>query len=112
MNPTCKSLACRRIRIRSRLTLLMAPMMGLAHLANASDDSALRALQQQLEQVQATLQQLADENRALREHQQELDRRVAELTAAGAGPASQALPPARGGRGAAASVHTPRPAPP
>jgi phosphate-selective porin len=39
-------------------------------------------LQQQLQQVQATLQQLTEENRSLREHQQELDRKLAELSAA------------------------------
>jgi hypothetical protein len=48
-------------------------------LAASDEDARLDALQQQLAQMQATLQQLADENRALREHEKEVDRQLAAL---------------------------------
>jgi hypothetical protein len=78
-----------------RLSLLLLPLINLcsvAHAAGAADDPAIRALQDQLQQVQGALQRLSDENRALREHQRELDRRLAELSSATA-PATPAAAP-------------------
>ena len=60
--------------------------------ANDGDEARFNALQRQLAQVQAVLQQLAGENRALREHEREVDRKLAELAAvAQAGSPSPAL---------------------
>jgi hypothetical protein len=57
--------------------------------ALAAEEVDVRALQDQLRQVQATVRELAEENRALRQHQEELDRRLTDLTAG-----SSALPAA------------------
>jgi len=86
MRPTCEAPISRTRHCRSLLLLALASC-GIAQAANAAEEAAaLRTLQQQLEQVQATLAQLAQENRALREHQEQLDRRIAELSSgAGAG---------------------------
>jgi len=70
---------------RSLRRLLLVPLIGLSSLAeaaNPADEALMRGLQQQLQQVQATLQQLTEENRALRQHQEELDRKIAELSGA------------------------------
>ncbi len=70
------------------LILLTAALSASGAARAASDEDArLNALQKQLEQLQATLQQLADENRALRQHEQEVDKKLAAL---GAAPASAA----------------------
>ena len=65
--------------------------------ADEADAARLDALQKQLQQVQAALQQLAEENRALRAHEREVDRKLAELGApagpAGAAAVAQAAPP-------------------
>ncbi len=89
---------------------ISAPALG------ASDqDARLDAMQKQLQQMQATLQQLADENRALREHEQQVDQELAQLKgqapAAGAlvaqAPANSALPAASGAlAGTAAAAAT------
>ena len=84
-------------RRRGLLVPLMA-LSSLAQAANGADEALVRGLQQQLQQVQTALQQLAEENRALREHQEELDRKVAELS----GARSPATP--AGGAGAVAAV--------
>ena len=60
---------------------MLALLASAAAPAADADAARLDALQKQLQQVQAALQQLADENRALREHEREVDRRLAELTA-------------------------------
>jgi hypothetical protein len=83
--------------------LLGAAAASLAPLACAADDAAdarLTAVQEQLAQVQAALAQLTEENRALREHQTEVDRKLAQLSA-GAAPTAglaasgqAAVPPA------------------
>jgi hypothetical protein len=83
--------------------VLLVPLIGLGSLAQAAtaaDEALVRGLQQQLQQVQAALQQLAEENRALREHQEQLDRKVAELSGskplsnqAAAAPTVAAVPP-------------------
>jgi hypothetical protein len=86
-------------RIHKPLALLLClgalSVTGMAA-ADDTEDARLSALQKQLQQVQAALQQLSDENRALREHQAEVDRKLQELTAAGAPAAAavaQAPPP-------------------
>ncbi|MGB9329501.1 MAG: hypothetical protein WCB10_01900, partial [Steroidobacteraceae bacterium] len=63
--------------------LLLAGALGASSVAAASDadEARFNALQRQLAQVQAALQQLAGENRALREHEREVDRKLAELAA-------------------------------
>jgi hypothetical protein len=66
---------------------------GAAGSANSAAEQGVRILQQQLEQVQAELRQLTEENRALREHEREIDRRLAELTAASAASARIAQTP-------------------
>ncbi|MBS0379767.1 MAG: porin [Proteobacteria bacterium] len=61
----------------------------------AGDDAAtLKALQQQLQQIQAELKGLAEENRALKEHEAEVDRKLAALNApaGGTAPVAQAVP--------------------
>ncbi len=57
---------------------------GGAYAADAAQAARVEALQKQLQQVQVMLQQLADENRALRAHEQEVDRKLAALTASAA----------------------------
>ena len=59
--------------------------------ARAAEPS-LADLQRQLAQMQAALQQLADENRALREHQAQVDRKLAELSSATPAAVAQAAP--------------------
>jgi cell division protein FtsB len=97
--------------------LLVAGALSLSTPAlGASDqDARLDAMQKQLQQMQATLQQLADENRALREHEQQVDQELAQLKgqapAAGAlaaqSPANSALPAASGAvAGTAAAAAT------
>ncbi len=74
--------------------LLLAGALGASSVAAASDadEARFNALQRQLAQVQAALQQLAGENRALREHEHEVDRKLAELAAVSqAGSPSPAL---------------------
>src|SRR5437879_12667344 len=97
----------RDITLRHAITsLLSLGAIGIAGLAAAGEADAprLAALQQQLTQVQTQLQQLAQENRSLREGQHQLERRLAELAGApgaihvaaaprpGAAAASQAIP--------------------
>jgi cell division protein FtsB len=73
----------------SRLPRLATPLLLLAALLGAlpltataaTEKEQLAELQRQLAQVQATLQQLADENRALRQHQQDVDQQLAQLHA-------------------------------
>jgi hypothetical protein len=85
------------LRLRAGPCALLLTL-GASFAATAADDVAaarLDALQKQLQQVQAALQQLADENRALREHEREVDRKLAELSAPAAGAAvAQAASPA------------------
>ena len=58
--------------------LLVAGALSLgARACYARDEDArLDAMQKQLQQMQATLQQLADENRALREHEKQVDQEL------------------------------------
>ena len=55
--------------------------MAPARAAAAADAATLAELQRQLAQVQAALQQLSDENRALREHEKQIDQQLAQLSA-------------------------------
>jgi hypothetical protein len=61
---------------------------GLAPSEGAEQARVIELLQQQLSQVQAQLQGLTQENRALREHQTEIDRRLRELAAGAPPPAA------------------------
>jgi hypothetical protein len=49
--------------------------------ASTASDPALEALRQQLQKMQSALHELSEENRALREHQAEVDRKLAQLSA-------------------------------
>jgi hypothetical protein len=87
------------------ILFLAAVLLGASVAAPAATDTdaaSLSALQRQLAQMQAALQQLTDENRALRQHQQEVDRKLAELSAATAAPAARA--PAEPASPAAAAI--------
>src|SRR5215469_14749980 len=81
---------------RSRLLILcaVAAFSTTAQATQATESAALQALQRQLTQVQAALQALTEENRALREHQEELDRRLGQLssTAPPAAPGTSPVP--------------------
>jgi hypothetical protein len=86
---------------RAGACLLILGAVATGGTAGATDaqDARFRALQQQLAQVQEQLKQLAQENRALREHQEEIDRRIAQvggggLTTPAAAPAPSAAPAA------------------
>ncbi|HWW32675.1 MAG TPA: porin [Steroidobacteraceae bacterium] len=75
-------LPARLQRMHKPLMVLLVLGVTGAGAAAAADESAaaeLRALRTQLAEVQSTLRRLADENRALREHQAQLDQIVAEL---------------------------------
>jgi hypothetical protein len=102
MRPTCEAPLPRTHRRRSLLLFALATTCTIAQAANPPQDAALRALQQQLEQVQATLEQLAQENRALREHQEQLDRRITELSSGVGSGVSSASAAAAGAVNAAA----------
>ena len=71
---------------RMRKPLMVLLVLGVTGTAAAADDEGaaaeLRALRTQLAEVQGTLRQLADENRVLREHQAQLEQRVAALASA------------------------------
>jgi len=73
---------------KCRLPLLLLCLTALVCCASARaeepEEARLGALQQQLDEVTATVRQLAAENRELREHQAQLDRRLAQLSGAGA----------------------------
>ncbi len=99
-------------RTPRRALLPALAVMGswcLASPANAAQDPELRALQAQLAELQARVEQLAQENRTLREHQEELDRTLAELHGGGAGTASPApaTPEVASGRAAIPEPATP-----
>ena len=73
---------------RLSVTLALVAALGLggpARAAPAADAATLAELQRQLAQVQAALQQLSDENRALREHEKQIDQQLAQLHAAAPG---------------------------
>ena len=87
MYPT-REASTTRTHHRQRLLLLLA-VLGLGSSAAASaagGDPELKELRQELLQMQGALQQLSEENRALREHQQEIERRLTAL-------AGTAVPP-------------------
>ena len=96
----------------------LAASILLSAPALAAGDTAVRldALQKQLQQVQATLRELADENRALRGHERELDRQLAQLKGAApavvapAAAAPAAAPTSTAGEGTAPASASPLPA--
>ena len=63
------------------LLLALLSLGSTAAVAGTAGDPELQALRQQLQQMQAALAELSDQNRLLREHQQDIDRRLAELGA-------------------------------
>ena len=73
-----------RVRTPLALLLLVAAASSGQTIAVAEEapQPELSALREQLKEVQATLRQLADENRALREEQHQLAARVAQLSGA------------------------------
>jgi Phosphate-selective porin O and P len=77
----------------SAALLVLSAALGASGAAHAAsdEDARLNALQKQLEQLQATLQQLSDENKALREHEQEVDRKLAALGAPASGTSGPAV---------------------
>jgi hypothetical protein len=98
MTPICQastSRTCRRLGLPLLITLLsLRTPVGVA---GTVSDPELQALRQQLQQMQTALQALSEQNRELREHQAEIDRRLTEL----GGTPSAAAP------GAAAAVALP-----
>src|SRR6266853_1896546 len=77
-----------RVTRRARARVLASLACGIASCATGvaagADDARFTDIGQQLAQVQARLQQLAQENRSLREHQQQIERQLAQLTGAAA----------------------------
>jgi len=71
---------CRRPEVLLLLALLS--LGSTAAVASSTADPELQALRQELQQMHAALQELSEQNRSLREHQQEIDRKLAELGAA------------------------------
>src|ERR1700720_4511268 len=73
---------------RARARVLAGLACGIAPCATAvaggADDARFMDIGKQLAQVQAQLQQLAQENRSLREHQQQIERQLAQLSGAAA----------------------------
>src|SRR5712671_2152429 len=84
--------------------LLLAGTLGVATAADAADSKAkqteqqqIQALQQQLQAVEAQLKQLADQNRALLQHQQQIEEQLAQQAqqnaqAVAAAPSASGLP--------------------
>ncbi len=69
-------------------SVLLACALGVTTAANAADSKAkkteeqqIQALQQQLQAVEAQLKQLADQNRALVQHQQQIEEQLAQQAA-------------------------------
>jgi len=72
-------------RVRLHLVLLMTAALGASHTATAApaqSEARFLAVQQQLSQVQEQLRTLAEENRVLRQHQEQTDRELVRLSAA------------------------------
>src|SRR5215472_9577264 len=87
MHPTSKA-SIPGTYYRPWLLLVLAGLgfVSSAAVASASGDPELQELRQQLQQMQSALQELSEENRALREHQQEIERRLTALAATAASP--------------------------
>jgi len=86
--------------------LLLVGTLGVAMGANAADPKAkkteeqqIQALQQQLQAVEAQLKQLADQNRALMQHQQQIEEQLAQQAAAQQNAQSAAAASAQSGAG-------------
>ena len=94
-NPVTRSA---RPRVLARLACGTA--LCATAVAAGADDARFIDIGQQLAQVQAQLQQLAEENRSLREHQHQIERQLAQHTGA-------AAPAAVSGSVAASALPTP-----
>ena len=106
-------------RVTRALALLAALGIGApVFAAPASEATTLAELQKQLAQVQAALQRLTDENRALREHEKQIDQQLAQLAAPRTGGTATALaapsaaPPASALPGNASALPVPSAAQP
>jgi hypothetical protein len=112
MHPTREASILRTYH-RSRLLLLPVALglVSTAVAASTGGDPELKELRQQLQQMQSALHELSEENRALREHQQEIERRLTALGATAA-PASSgaAAGTASASSNASALPATPTPA--
>ena len=102
---------------RQRAVLLSCATLAAAAPALAaasSETQQLKALQRQLAQVQSALAQLARENQVLREHERDIDQKLAQLAAAqgpaagSAALAAEAAAPGATGALSAASAAPPR----
>jgi hypothetical protein len=78
-NPVTRSA---RPRVLARLACGTA--LCVTGVAAGADDARFIDIGQQLAKVQAQLQQLGEENRSLREHQQQIERQLAQLASAAA----------------------------
>src|SRR3982074_310529 len=88
------NLVTRNARPRVLASLACGTALWASGVAAAADDARFIDMRAQLAQVQAQLQQLAEENRSLREHQYQIERQLAQLAGAAALPAptASALP--------------------
>jgi hypothetical protein len=73
---------------------LCGAALGLSVPAAADDDAQMRAMQKQLALIEAQLERLSEENKALREHQAQLDRQLAQLAGGAPPPPAVAAVPA------------------
>jgi hypothetical protein len=78
------NLVARSARPRALASLACGTALCASGVAAAADDAGFIDIGQQLAQVQAQLQRLAEENRSLREHQLQIERQLAQLTGAAA----------------------------
>jgi hypothetical protein len=92
----------RSARPRVLASLACGTALCTSGVAVGADDARFLDMRAQLAQVQAQLQQLADENRSLREHQHQIESQLAQLAGA-------AAPAAVSGSVAASALPTPTP---
>ena len=78
------NLVTRSARPRVLASVACGTALWASGVAAAADDARFIDMRQQLAQVQAQLQQLAEENRSLREHQHQIERQLAQLAGAAA----------------------------
>src|SRR6266480_124820 len=101
----------RNLVARARAVVLASLACGFAPCATgaaaAADGAGISAMRAQLAQVQAQLQRLAEENRALREHQERMERQLAQLTGAGAAASAGVSAPALANSSALPAAATP-----
>src|ERR1700704_3814016 len=78
------NLVTRNARPRVLASVACGTALWASGVAAAADDARFIDMRQQLAQVQAQLQQLAEENRSLRDHQHQIERQLAQLAGAAA----------------------------